>query len=53
VVRDYKLVEQQAELAHILERGAPELELVFSFEESHMPGSIKTLAYRISNPSDE
>ena len=53
VVRDYKLVEIQPQLAHTLQKGAPELELVFSFEESHVPGSIKTLVYRISKPSDE
>jgi hypothetical protein len=29
------------------------LELVFSFEESHIPESYKTLVYRISKPSDE
>ena len=53
VVRDFNLVKYQPELAHSLQKGAPELELVFSFEESHMPGSIKTLVYRFSKPSDE
>jgi 4-amino-4-deoxy-L-arabinose transferase-like glycosyltransferase len=53
VVRELKLVERQPHLAHTLQKGAPELELVFSFEESHMPGSIKTLVYRILKPSDE
>ena len=53
VVRDFNLVKYQPQLAHTLEKGAPELELVFSFEESHMPESIKTLVYRISKPSDE
>ncbi len=53
VVQDFNLVENQPQLAHTLQKGAPELELVFSFEESHMPGSIKTLVYRISKPSDE
>jgi len=53
VVRDFKLLEYQPQLAHTLENGASELELVFSIEESQMSGSIKTLIYRISKPSDE
>jgi 4-amino-4-deoxy-L-arabinose transferase-like glycosyltransferase len=53
VVVDSKLIEHQPQLAHTLQKGAPELELVFSFIESHMPGSIKTLVYRFSKPSDE
>jgi 4-amino-4-deoxy-L-arabinose transferase-like glycosyltransferase len=53
VVGDFKLVEYQPQLAHTLQKGTPELELVFSFEESHMPGLIKTLVYRISKSSDE
>jgi len=52
VVKDYKLVEYQPQLAHILQKGVPELELVFSFEEPHFPG-WKTLVYRISKLSDE
>lgn len=53
VVRDFRLVEYQPQLVHILQKGTTELELVFSYEESHMPGSSKTLVYRISNLSDE
>jgi 4-amino-4-deoxy-L-arabinose transferase-like glycosyltransferase len=53
VVRDFMVVKYQPQLADTLQKGAPELELVFSFEESHMPGSSKTLVYRISKPSDE
>jgi len=52
VVKDFKLIEDQPQLAHILQKGAPELELVFSFEEPNFPG-WKTLAYRISKPSEE
>jgi len=49
VVGDYKLAEWWPQLASIVQKGAPELELVFSFEEPHMPGSIRTLVYRITD----
>jgi 4-amino-4-deoxy-L-arabinose transferase-like glycosyltransferase len=52
VVYDFILVEQQAQLAHMLQ-SAPEFELVFTFEESHMPVSRKTLVYRISHSSEQ
>ena len=51
VVRDFKLAEELPLLASILQKGAPELELMFSFEELHMPGSVKTLVYRFSTVS--
>ena len=53
VVRDFKLAEYLPQLAETPQKGVPELELVFSFEESHIPGSRKTLVYRIAEPSVE
>ena len=53
VVRNFKLDEQQPELARILQKGTPQLELVSSFEEAHMAGSVKTLVYRLSNLSSD
>ncbi len=53
VVRDFRLEHFRPELASILHKGTPELELLFSFEEPYRPESIKTLVYRISKPPDE
>ena len=53
VVRDFRLETYRPELASILHKGTRELELLFSFEEPNRPESIRTLVYRISNPSDE
>jgi len=50
VVRDFKLDEFRPQLAFIPRKGAPELELVFSFEEPHMLGPNRVLVYRISSP---
>jgi 4-amino-4-deoxy-L-arabinose transferase-like glycosyltransferase len=50
VVRDLKLAQYRPELAFVVENGTPELELLFTFEEPHMDGSIKTLVYHISPP---
>jgi 4-amino-4-deoxy-L-arabinose transferase-like glycosyltransferase len=52
VVYDFQLLEQQAQIAHMLQ-SAPEFELVFTFEESHMPVSKKTLVYHISHFSEQ
>ena len=49
VVKDFKLVEHQPQVAEILQKGAPELELVFSFEEPHWR-EYKTRIYSISKP---
>ncbi|MEP6959283.1 MAG: glycosyltransferase family 39 protein [Nitrospirota bacterium] len=53
VVRDSMLDKIRPELAFILQKGTPELELLFSFEEPHKPGSKRTLVYHIVSPSDE
>jgi hypothetical protein len=52
VVRDYRLAEYRPQLAFLLERGAPELELVFTFEEPLIYGTVKTktFVYHISAP---
>jgi hypothetical protein len=53
VVRDFRLINIRPALALMLQQGTPELELVYSFEEAHMPESVKTLVYRFSKFSDE
>ncbi len=53
VVQDSWLEERRPELGSILRKGTPELELLFSFEEPNRPGPIRTLVYRISEPSVE
>ncbi len=53
VVDDHNLEHNRPELASILQKGTPELELLFSFEEPHLGGSVRTLVYRFSKPSDE
>ncbi|MGE0470169.1 MAG: ArnT family glycosyltransferase [Nitrospira sp.] len=53
VVRDYRLEEYRPELASVLHKDTPELDLVFSFQEPHRPESIRTLVYRISKASEE
>jgi len=53
VVRDSWLETYRPELASILHKGTPELELLFSFEEPNRPKSIRTLVYHFSMPSDE
>jgi 4-amino-4-deoxy-L-arabinose transferase-like glycosyltransferase len=50
VVRDFKLAEYRPQLALLLENGSPELKLLYTFEESHMPGPVRTLVYKISSP---
>jgi len=49
VLRDLELDKYRPQIAFITRKGAPELELVLSVEEPHMPG-IRTLVYRISSP---
>jgi 4-amino-4-deoxy-L-arabinose transferase-like glycosyltransferase len=53
VVRDFKLAQYWPDLALSLQKAPPELELVFSFEESHMSEPAKTLVYRFSKVLNE
>jgi hypothetical protein len=40
-------------LASIVQKGAPEIELVYSFEDAHMSEPVKTYVYRFSKTSNE
>lgn len=51
VVRDYMLDRVRPDLASMLQKGTPELELLFTFEESHMPGARRTLVYHFASSS--
>jgi hypothetical protein len=53
VVRDYKLPEYRPQLASVVQKGTPDLELLFTFEESHITGSVRTLVYHISSTPDK
>jgi hypothetical protein len=51
VVRDFMLEKYRPELASAVHNGAPELELVHTFEEPHKPEKITTFVYRIVKTS--
>jgi hypothetical protein len=52
VVRDDKLEQYWPTLAPVVRKGAPEIELVYSFEETHMPEPVKTFVYRFTRGSN-
>jgi hypothetical protein len=52
VVRDWELEETRPELASIVQRGAPELELIYTFEEPHTPERVTTFVYRFVKPHE-
>jgi hypothetical protein len=51
VVRDFMLEKYRPELASVVRNGAPELELVHTFEEPHESKKITTFVYRIVKSS--
>jgi len=52
VVSDYLLEEYRPELASVVRNGAPELELIFTFEDTHLPQKITTFIYRLVKPHE-
>ena len=52
VVRDWKLEQSRPELASVVRSGAPELELIFTFEDIHLPQKVTTFVYRLVKPHE-
>ena len=51
VVRDDKLEQYWPTLAPIVQKGSPEIELVYIFEDAHMSEPVKTYVYRFLKAS--